>query len=84
MALFHLGRGRGWGRAFADGILDNVIDDVCGSIVNPAGLAHFRLFLDLGLVPGSQADDLAQELLVDLSEDVRQNISEHIRAFRVI
>jgi hypothetical protein len=33
-----------------------------------AGFADFGLFFDLGLIPGSQSDDLAEELPVDLAE----------------
>ena len=62
----------------ADGVLDDVIDDVGGRVVDAAGLADLGLFLDLGLVAGGQADHLAQELLVDLAEDLgRQDARIH-------
>ena len=53
----------------ADGVLDDVIDDVGRRVVDAAGLADLGLFLDLGLVAGRQPDHLAQEPLVDGSQD---------------
>ena len=53
----------------ADGLLDDVIDDVGRRVVDAAGLADLGLFLDLGLVAGRQPDHLAQEPLVDGSQD---------------
>ena len=53
----------------ADGLLDDVIDDVGRRVVDAAGLADFGLFLDLGLVAGRQPDDLAQEPLIDRAQD---------------
>ena len=60
----------------ADGVLDDVVDDVGGSVVDAAGLAHLGFFLDLGLVPGGQADDLAQEALVDRAQDLHGQDAE--------
>ena len=48
-------------------ILNNIVHDIAGSVVDPAGFAHLGLLFHLGLSPGRQADDAAQELLVDLA-----------------
>ena len=53
----------------ADGLLDDVIDDVGRRVVDAAGLADLGLLLNLGLVAGRQPDHLAQEPLVDGSQD---------------
>ena len=57
----------------ADGVLNDVVDDVAGRVIDAAGFAHFRLFFDRdgGLdIIAAHFDDLAQEALVDLAEDV--------------
>ena len=48
----------------ADGVEDDVVHDVGGGVIDAAGLAHFGFFFDLGLMPGGQTDDLAQEALI--------------------
>jgi len=50
----------------ADGLADDIIDDVSGRVVDAAGFADLGLFLDDGAVALGQADDLAQKLLIDL------------------
>ncbi len=50
-----------------DGVLDDVVHDVGGRVVDPARLLYLGLVLDLGLMAGREADDLAQKLLVDLA-----------------
>jgi len=64
----------------AEGVVDDVIDDIAGGVVDAAGFADFGLFFDLGDAFGRQADDLAQELLVDLPEDLDRDLLEDIRA----
>ena len=54
----------------ADRVLDDILHDICRRVIHPAGLLDFGLVLDLGLVAGGQPDHLAQELLVDLAQDV--------------
>jgi hypothetical protein len=50
--------GRGLARyQLADGVLDDVADDILGRVMDAAGLADFGLFLDFGLMAGSEADD---------------------------
>ena len=61
-------------------VLDDVVDDIPGGVVDPAGFAHIGLFFYLGLPPGRQADDTAQELLVDLPQDLDRDLVEHIGA----
>ena len=63
---------------FPDGILDDVIHDIGGGVVDAASLAHFRLLLHLGLVTGGQADDFSKETLVDLPEDIGGDFLENI------
>jgi len=63
--------------------LDDVIDDIAGSVVDTAGFAHFGLFFNFCLPCGCEADNAAQELLVDLPEDLNRNLVEHIRAGKV-
>jgi len=58
--------------------------DVAGRVEDPAGLAHLRLLLHDSPVPGRQADDLAQELLVDLAQDVGWQHRELVGAVGVI
>ena len=64
--------------------LDDVLDDVGGGVIDPAGLLHLGLVLDHGVVPGGQADDLAQELLVDLAEDIGGHHGELVGAVGVV
>ena len=63
-----------------DRVLDDVIDDIGGRVIDPPRLAHLRLFLDFGLVPRCQADDLAQEALVNRPQDLDRQDAEMIRA----
>ena len=67
-----------------DGVLDDVVDDVGGRVVDAAGFADLGLFLDLGLVAGREPDDLAEELLVDLAEDFGRQDGELVGAFGVV
>ena len=54
----------------ADRVLDDVVYDVGRCVVDAAGFPDFRLFFYLCLMSCCQAYDLAEELLVDLAEDV--------------
>ena len=45
----------------SDRLLDDVIHDVGGRVVDAARLLDLRFLLDLGLVAGGEADDLAEE-----------------------
>ena len=54
---------------FADGVLDDVVDDVGGGVVDAACFFDFGFFFDDdGAAFGD--DDLSEELFVDLAEDV--------------
>ena len=68
----------------ADRVLDDVVNDVGGRVVDAAGLLDLRLVLDLGAVPLRQPDDLAEELLVDLPEDVGGKHRELVRRVGVV
>ena len=50
-------------------MLDDVVDDVGRGVVDAACFFDFWFFLDDGAVAFGKADNLAEELLVDLSED---------------
>ena len=62
--------------------LDDVVHDVGGRVVDAAGLLDLGLFLDHGAVAFGEADDLAEELLVDLAEDVGGEDGELVGAAR--
>ena len=68
----------------AHGLPHDGIHDVGGRVEDAAGLAHLRLLLHLGPVPGGQADHLAQELLVDLAQDVGRQHGELVGAVGVV
>ena len=63
-----------------NGVFNDVIHDVLGGVIDAAGFAHLGLFLDLCLVPGRQADHLAQKLLINLPKDLDRNLFEDIGA----
>ena len=65
-------------------MLDDVIDDVGGRVEYAAGFLDFGLVFDDGMVTGGQADDLAQELLVDLPEDIGGQDGKFVGAVGVV
>src|SRR5438105_4703348 len=75
--------GRG-GQRFSHRVLDDVIDDVAGRVVVAAGLLHLGLVFDFGLMLLGQANHLAEELLVDLTENLGRKHGKRIRADRVV
>ena len=68
----------------ADGVLDDVVDDVSRGVVDSTCLFDFGLLLDDGAVTAGKPDDLAEELLVDVAEDFGGEDGEFIRALRKI
>ena len=68
----------------ADRVLDDVVDDVGRRVVDAAGLLDLGLVLDHGAVAGREADHLAEELLVDLAEDVGGQHAELVGAVGVV
>jgi hypothetical protein len=52
-------------------VFDDVIDDVRRSVLEAAGFLHLGLVLDLRLMTRGKPDHLAQELLVNLAQDLR-------------
>ena len=66
---------------FADGVLDDVIDDVRGRVINAARFFDLGFVFDLRLMAFGEADDFAEELFVNLAENVGwQNRKSPIRA----
>ena len=67
----HLGDlvGRLAGDEFADGVLDDVADDVFGRVIDATGLADFGFLFDFDAFIGGD-DDLAEEAFIDRAEDV--------------
>ncbi len=55
---------------FADRMFDDVVHDVGRRVIDAAGLFDLGLLLDDGPMAFGQANHLAEELLVDLPEDV--------------
>ena len=53
----------------ADGLLDDVFDDVARGVINAAGFAHLGLLLDGHAAP-LRADDLAEEAFVNVAENL--------------
>lgn len=68
----------------ADGLLDNRFNDVDGRVKHSTRFFDLRLFLDLGMVAGGQADNLAQKLLVHTAQDVGAQHAELVGAVRVV
>jgi len=69
---------------FAHRVGDDVIHDVPGGVVDPAGFAHFGFFVNLCYVPRGETDDLAEELLVNLTKDLDRDGFEVVVPFGVI
>jgi hypothetical protein len=65
-------------------VADDVIDDVCRRVVNATRFADFRLLFNLRLMSRRERDDLAEELLVNLPENVGGNETEDVRTFGII
>ena len=63
---------------------DNVINDIGGRVIDTAGLAHFRLIFDFGLVLGCQADHFAQEFFIHLPQDIGRQNGKFIGAVGII
>ena len=71
-------------RIRADGVLDDVVDDVGRRVIDAAGFLDLRLLLDLGLVTGREPDDLAEKLLVDLAENVGRQDGKFVGTLGVV
>ena len=69
----------------ADGVLDDVVDDIARRVIDAAGFAHFGFFFDRddwsSIAIAAHFDDLAEEALVDLAEDVGADDRELVAAF---
>ena len=71
-------------KKFPDRVFYDVVHDVGRGVKDAARRLHFGLVLYLCLVPGSEPDHLAKELLVDLPYDVRREHGEGVRTVRVV
>ncbi len=69
---------------FADGVLNDVIDDVGRRVIDAARFLDLRLVVDSCLMSFGEADDFAEELFVDLTEDVGGENRELVRAVGII
>ncbi len=49
-------------------VLDNIINNVRGRVINAASFLDFRLVLDFCVVTSGEANHLAEELLIDLAK----------------
>ena len=67
----------------ADGVLDDVIDDVGWRVIDAAGLADLGLFLHFGLMARRQANDFAEKLLVNVAENFDWQNLKSIRRRKV-
>ncbi len=71
-------------KQLADGVLDDVIDDVRGRVVNAARFFDFRFVFDFCAMAFGEPDDFAEKLLVNLAENIGGQDGEFVRTFRVI
>ena len=67
---------------FADGLLDNIFDDVTRRVINAARLANFRLFLD-DRAASVRPDDLAEKPLVNRAENFYRDVAEFVAGILV-
>ena len=65
-------------------MFDDVIDDVGGGVEDAAGFLDFGFVFDDGMVAGGQTDDLAEELFIDLAEDVGRQDGKFVGAVGVV
>jgi len=65
-------------------LLDDVVHDVGGRVINPARLLDLGLLLDFGPVARRQPNYLPQELFVHLAQDVGRKNGELVRAVGVV
>ena len=63
---------------------DDVVHNISGRVVDAAGLLDLGFIFNDRPMPGRKPDDLAQELLVDLAQNLRPEAEKLIRAFRVV
>jgi hypothetical protein len=68
----------------ADCVLDDVLDDVGGGVVNAAGFFDFGFFFDDGVMALGEANDFAEELFVNLAEDIGRKSGEDVWALGIV
>src|SRR4051794_7446054 len=69
---------------FADRLLDDVLDDVSGRVVDATGFLDLRLVFYFRAVPFSERDDLAEKLFIDLPKDIGRQDRELVGTFGII
>ena len=72
------------GQEFTDGVSDDVVHDVGGGVIDAAGFFDFGLGFNFGAVAGGEGDDLAEELFVNVAEDVGGQDGKFVRTVGVI
>ena len=65
-------------------MLDDVLDDVGGCVIDTAGFLHFRLLFHLRLMPSREPNDFAEKLLIDLAENFRGKDGELVGALGIV
>src|SRR5439155_19847786 len=69
---------------FADRVLDDVIDDVGGRVINAARFLDFWFVFDFGLMAFGEPDDFAEKLLVNLTENIGWQNGKFVGAVWII
>ena len=64
--------------------LDDVIDDVGGRVVDAACFLDLGLFFDFCPMSFGETDDFAEELLVDLAENICRENGEFVGLIGVV
>ncbi len=62
----------------------DVIDDASGRVINAARVLHLGFVFDLCLMAFGEANDFAEELLVNLTKNVRWQDGKFVRAIRIV
>ena len=62
----------------------DVVHDIGRSVIDASSFFDLRLFLDLCLMSGGQADDFSQELLIDLAEDIGREDGKLVRTIGIV
>ena len=65
-------------------MLDDVLHNIGGGVIDAAGFLHLRLLFHLRLVPGREPDDLAEKLLIDLAENFGGEDRELVGALGIV
>ena len=69
---------------FADCVLDDVIDDVGGRVINAARFLDFGFVFDSRLMPFGKTNDFAEKLFVNLTENIGWQNGKFVRAIGIV